>query len=190
MSKFIQHSFFVIRFRFAANFFRGIRKGWLCLLGMKIGQGTHVPKIFVSWPHQVSLGNNCVLEHNIHFKFDGIWQPGPAIIIKDDVFIGNNCEFNINEGVRIGKHSLIASGCKFIDHNHGTALTESMKTQQAIAAPIVIGENVWMGVNCVVLKGVTIGDGAVIAAGSVVIKNVKPYEIVGGIPAKFIKKRI
>jgi len=54
---------------------------------------------------------------------------------------------------------------------------------------ITVNKNVWIGANSVVLQNVTIGEGAVVASGSVVTKDVEPYTIVGGIPAKFIKKR-
>ena len=66
-------------------------------------------------------------------------------------------------------------------------LNPSMKRKNHYA-PIKIGSNVWIGSNATVLQGVTIGDWAVIAAGAVVAKNVEPYTVVGGVPAKFIKK--
>ncbi|MCA1658525.1 MAG: hypothetical protein LC627_04420, partial [Verrucomicrobiaceae bacterium] len=85
------------------------------ILGMQIGHGTRLPKVHVTWPHQVSLGANCCLEHDIFFKYDGIWAPGPSIVIRDRVFIGAGCEFNVRKRLEIGADCLIASGCKFVD---------------------------------------------------------------------------
>jgi acetyltransferase-like isoleucine patch superfamily enzyme len=64
-----------------------------------------------------------------------------------------------------------------------------MNTQKPLIDAIEIGEEVWFGVNVVVLKGVKVGKGAVIAAGSVVLGNIGEYEIFGGVPAKLLKKR-
>ena len=189
MKYLLQQGFFILRFRYRSAFVSWFRKCWYTFLGMKIGKGTMLPLLDVNWPHQIRLGDNCVLEQGINFKFDGIWKEGPSIIIEDGVFIGNNCEFNISEGIKIGKNAMIASGCKFIDHDHGTALSESMNVQRPVIGSIVLEDGVWLGVNCVVLKGVTIETGAVIAAGSVVVKNVGAYEIFGGVPAKLLKKR-
>lgn len=64
-----------------------------------------------------------------------------------------------------------------------------MNAQPNISSPIQIGDDVWIGVQAVILAGVTIGDGAIVAAGAVVHENVKPYAIVGGVPAKVIGER-
>lgn len=156
---------------------------------MKIGTGTSLPKLFISWPHQVSLGSNCKLEPNISFKYDGLWHPGPSIIIGNTAFIGSGCEFNITENITIGNNSLIASGCRFIDHDHGTNRKQLMHSQPGTSSSIKLGNDVWLGCNVVVLKGVTIGDGAIVAAGAVVNKSIPAYEIWGGVPAKKIGER-
>lgn len=189
MSYILQHGSFLLRKRYFANFLSAFRKLWLRTLGMKIGAGTTIPSLHITWPHQVSLGNNCVLEHDIYFKYDGIWKQGPTIRIQDNVFIGSGCEFNINVGIDIGNDSLIASGCRFVDHNHGMALGELMRTQKATGKGIVIEDDVWIGANVVVLSGVTIGTGAIVAAGAIVTKPIPAYEIWAGVPAKKVSQR-
>lgn len=161
------------------------------MLGMRIGAGTLLPSVHVTWPHQVSLGSGCTLEQGIDFKFDGIWAPGPSIIIRDRVFIGSGCEFNIRRRIEIGSHCLIASGCKFVDHDHGTARRDLPMREQATGgeAEIVLGSDVWLGANAVVLKGVRIGRGAIVAAGAVVTKEIGEFQIWGGVPARQIGER-
>jgi acetyltransferase-like isoleucine patch superfamily enzyme len=181
-------------FRLRANAARMVahfRTAWWRSLGMQIGAGTLLPKVHVTWPHQLSLGQKCALEHDIYFKYDGIWQPGPSIVIGDRVFIGFGCEFNVRRGVTIGADCLIASGCKFVDHDHGIARRDVPMKEQAdgTEAEIAIGDDVWLGANAVVLKGVRIGRGAIIAAGAVVTKPVGEYEIWGGVPARLIGNR-
>jgi acetyltransferase-like isoleucine patch superfamily enzyme len=185
-----QHTLFVLRLRYAKRPVNWLRKVWYKLGGMQVGKLTVLPKINVTWPHQVALGYHCRLESGIIFKFDGIWKPGPSIQIADEVFIGSGCEFNIRKGIQIGHHALIASGCRFIDHDHGTALGTLMVKQHGPEKEITIGNDVWLGCNVVVLKGVKIDDGAVVAAGAVVTKSIPAYEIWGGVPAKKIGQRL
>ncbi len=170
-------------------FFSLPRTLWLKALGMGVGQGTFIPHISVTWPHQVSIGDRCLLEEAISFKFDGPWMEGPRIQIGNSVFIGRHCEFNIQCSLQIGDDSLIASGCRFIDHDHGTQAGALVRSQPGSEASIVIGADVWIGANVVILKGVSIGDGAVIAAGAVCNKDVPTMEIWGGVPARRISMR-
>jgi len=161
------------------------------MLGMEIGPGTLLPKIHVTWPHQVSLGSNCQLEHDIYFKYDGIWAPGPSIFLRDRVFLGFGCQFDVRKRVEIGEDCLIASGCKFIDHDHGTSRRDVLISKQGggVEAAIVLGRDIWLGVNVVVLKGVHIGDGAIVAAGSIVTKDIPEYELWAGVPARKMGER-
>jgi acetyltransferase-like isoleucine patch superfamily enzyme len=157
---------------------------------MKIGEAVSLGRIAATWPHQVRIGRQCQIESDVTFKFDGLWKAGPSILIGDRGFIGRGCEFNISDSIVIGADCLIASGAKFIDHNHGIASSEVMRTQRAPSAPITIGNDVWIGANACILAGVSIGDGSVVAAGAVVTRSIPAYEIWGGVPAKFIKKRL
>lgn len=186
----VQQGYFLWRFRYTPKVVSGFRKLWYGMMGMRVGNQTLLPKLITTWPHQVAIGDHCQLEKNITFKYDGIWQQGPSIRIKNNVFIGAGCEFNINTGIDIGNDANIASGCKFIDHDHGTVLGTRIGAQPSVRATIVIGEDVWLGANVIVLKGVTIGSGAIVAAGAVVNKSIAENQIWGGIPAKFIKMRV
>lgn len=189
MSKVIQKAFFVIQWRYLKQLSSFVRKVWYYFQGMRVGYKTNLPSIKATWPHQISIGDNCNLEHGIYFKFDGIWKPGPSIIIQNNVFIGMGCEFNIRKKIVVGDNSLIASGCKFIDRDHGIALGELIGKQHGPEQEIIIGNDVWLGCNVVVLKGVNIADGAVVAAGAVVTKSIPSNEIWGGVPAKKIGSR-
>lgn len=168
-----------------------LRTSYFRLLGMQIGRGTLLPPMRVTWPHQVWLGRDCQLEHDIYFKFDGIFTSGPRLIIGGNVFIGAGCEFNFRQRIEIGPNCLIASGCKFIDHDHATELLDVPMREQKGGAeePIVIDRDVWLGANVIVLKGVRIGRGAIVAAGAVLNRNVPELEIWGGVPAKKIGER-
>jgi len=189
MSYFFQQTLFVIRFRYLPKFTGAFRNVWYSILGMKIGKGTFLPSIHITWPNQVIIGDNCRIERDIYLKFDGIWRNGKAIKIGNNVFIGSQCEFNITQSISVGDDTLIASGCRFIDHDHGIMHDGLMRKQPGVASAIKIGNDVWLGCNVIVLKGVEIGDGAIIAAGAVVTKSISSYEIWAGVPAKKIGDR-
>jgi acetyltransferase-like isoleucine patch superfamily enzyme len=166
-----------------------LRSSYWRALGMSIGPEVRLGKIVVTWPHKIALEERCSLEYGVYFNAAGGYSAEVAISIGAGTFIGSGTEFNAIESIRIGQNCLIASGSRFIDHNHGIELGTAMKLQPEVSAPIVVGSDVWIGANCVVLKGVTIGDGAIIAAGSIVTKSVDAYTIVGGAPAKLIRVR-
>ncbi len=110
---------------------------------------------------------------------------GKNITIGKNVFINAGCKFQDQGGITIGDGSLIGHNAVLATLNHDMA---PEKRSNLHPAPIIIGKNVWLGANVTVLPGVTIGDGAIIAAGAVVTKSVLANTIVGGVPAKFIKK--
>lgn len=109
---------------------------------------------------------------------------GKNITFGKNVFINSGCRFQDQGGITIGDGALIGHNVVLATLNHGFM---PQKRQDLYPAPIILGENVWIGANATVLPGITIGDNAIIAAGAVVTKNVPTNTIVGGIPAKFIK---
>lgn len=103
------------------------------------------------------------------------------IIINFDCLMLDNCEIHIGENCFIGPRTCIYTACHSLNPNE-------RNTPTCFGKPVTIGKNVWIGGNCTILPGVMIGDNAVIAAGSVVCKDIPANIVVGGNPAKFIKK--
>jgi acetyltransferase-like isoleucine patch superfamily enzyme len=104
-----------------------------------------------------------------------------CVSLGDHVWFGDNCGIGGPGQVTIGSHVAIAHNTYFETANH------DLLTMKAIPGDIRIGDNVWIGCRSLILPEVTVGDHAVVAAGSVVTRNVPPYTLVGGVPAKPIK---
>ena len=117
------------------------------------------------------------------------------VSIGSNSSIGEKCYFNCsNARVKIGNHCIVANEVMFITGNHkidevGKYISENIKKNNELDLDIIIEDDVWIGARAIILKGVTLGEGSIIGAGSVVTKNVEPFSIVGGNPAKFIKYR-
>ena len=107
------------------------------------------------------------------------------IEIGNNVFFNHNCSLSAMKYIKIGNDSMFGNNLVIVDHNH--LIEDSIYKNKYVTDSVVIGNNVWCGANVTILKGVTIGDSVVIAAGSVVNKDIPPNEIWGGNPAKKIK---
>jgi acetyltransferase-like isoleucine patch superfamily enzyme len=140
----------------------------------------------VDRPWTVAMGARCVLQQSVWLN---VGSDSAHLSIGEFTFLGRGTEIEVSESVTIGRGGLIAPGVFITDHNHDVRAGSPMFEQPCIAGPVRIGDDVWIGANCVILPGVTIGDGAVIAAGAVVNRDVPSREIVGGVPARSIGKR-
>ena len=109
---------------------------------------------------------------------------GKNIKIGNHVFFNSGCKFQDQGGITIDDGALLGHNVVLATLNHCMIPEQRANLEPA---PIHIGKNVWIGANAMVLPGVTIGDGAVVAAGAIVTKDVPANSIVGGIPAKKIK---
>lgn len=105
--------------------------------------------------------------------------------IKENVFINSGCKLQDQGGIFLDDNVLIGHNVVLATLNHDF---NPEKRGFLHPKPIHIGKNVWIGSNSTILAGVTIGDGAIVAAGAVVTKDVPENTIVGGVPAKIIKK--
>lgn len=110
---------------------------------------------------------------------------GKNIKVGKNVFINSGCRFQDQGGITIGDGVLIGHNVVLATLNHDI---DPRKRGTMHPAPITIGNDVWIGANATVVPGVSIGDGAIIAAGAVVTKDVPRNVIVGGVPAKILKE--
>ena len=116
----------------------------------------------------------------------------PQIIIGRDVRINSTCHIGSINRIEIEEECLFGSHVMLMDHAHGSNLPEEMelhpsKRELFSKGGIHIGKRCWLCENVVVLPGVTIGEGCVIGANSVVVKDIPPYSVAAGIPAKVVK---
>ncbi len=143
---------------------------------------------------KLSIGSESMIEGRLCFDKDS-----SEIRIGNRTFIGGNSTLIASQKIEIGNNVLVAWGCTFMDHNAHSLnwnerkddvlnwFTKTPVWKNVISKPIVIKDHAWIGFNSIILKGVTIGEGAIVAAGSVVIKDVEPFTLVGGNPAQKIK---
>jgi acetyltransferase-like isoleucine patch superfamily enzyme len=151
----------------------------------------------------LQIGDRCILQN--HFIFE---SPGGKITVGDGVFINSGTKVISRSSIEIGNAVTIAWGCVIYDHDsHSMSYLDRIADQdqslhdaavgnlvankdwsRVVTAPIRICDFVWLGFDVVVLKGVTIGEGAVVGARAVVTRDVPPWTIVVGNPARVAKE--
>jgi acetyltransferase-like isoleucine patch superfamily enzyme len=134
------------------------------------------------------------LEIGAHALFEpGVWitAPGTACVrIGEGTFLNMGVMVAAEDVVEIGDHCMLANGCFVTDSSHRYDDPQKPIAWQGFQSkgPTRIGDNCWLGANVVVTSGVTIGERCVIGANSVVTKDIEPYSIVAGAPAKLLRK--
>ncbi len=128
------------------------------------------------------LGSNVTIEPGVYVG------AGQDIVLGDDVQINEGCRLR---NVRMGNHIMVAPEVAILNLGHNTDRTDIPMISQGtrVYPPTVIDDDVWIGMRALIMPGIHIGQGAIVAAGSVVVKNVEPYAVVGGNPARLIKRR-
>ena len=143
-------------------------------------------RFFRSWVGGGTLdkhGRHINIEKNANFGF------GKGISLGDYSGLGVNC--NVRGPLEIGAYVNMGPDVRIITVNHNTERTDIPMKGQGSLPPqkVTICDDVWIGARVIILPGVTIGKGSIVAAGAVVTKNVPEYAVVGGVPAKVIKYR-
>jgi acetyltransferase-like isoleucine patch superfamily enzyme len=112
------------------------------------------------------------------------------VVIGDKTVLGQECTISAYKRVRIGEQCVIADRAMFIDFDHGTVEVERPIRQQGIyKRDVDVGSNVWIGYGACILRGVRVGDNAVIGTNAVVTADVPANAVVGGVPAKVLRMR-
>lgn len=129
-------------------------------------------------------GKRVFIDNQVYFRYP------KRVELGSDVSINNGCQFypswhEKDVRIRIGNNVRVGPNVCFFSAGHDH---RSLKLPDT-ADNITIGSHVWLGGNCTIMQGVSVGEGAIVAASAVVTKDVPPYTIVAGIPAKVIKKR-
>lgn len=132
--------------------------------------------------YRISIGNKCVMYKNTEIRRPDRLELGAGTII------GDNAILDARAGLRIGNNVCLATNVSIWTYQHDYRDPEFRCTPDHYG-PVIINDRVWIGPNTIILHDVTIGEGAVIAAGAVVTKDVPPYSLVGGVPAKIIGTR-
>lgn len=157
------------------------------ILGLRAGTGLYLEStIEVTAPHNITLGHHVRLGKDVYL---GGSLPNGKINIGNNSYIGRRTIIIGSLSVTIGNDCLIAPMCYITDGNHGIEPGQLIRTQPLDSEPIVIGNDVWIGAGCTILPGVTIGNGAVVGARSVVTHDVPENAIVVGAPARLIRYR-
>lgn len=141
---------------------------------------------FQSTKHAIRVGKKSRIGRGTRISagFDGTLTIGEHVLIDDYSMI------MAQQRIEIGNNTQISAGCFITDFNHRFRRKGVPIHRQGYQrSPVVIGNDVWIGTHSVILAGVTIGDGAVIGAGSVVTHDVARHQVVAGNPAKFIRMR-
>ncbi len=160
------------------------------LLGLRTAPDARwrgIPKIReharIEHPRGVCLGRDVSLRPYSFLRS----VPG-RIVIGAGTYVGDFTIINARESVLIGAKVTIGPFCFVTDANHLTDRQAPIQEQGWRAKEVVIGDDVWLGAGVKVLAGVRLGEGAVVGAGSVVTRDVDPYHVVAGVPARVVRR--
>lgn len=157
------------------------------------GQDFNIGNIIVNNPECIYIGKGVGIGDDTYLgpvtEYAGITY-APKIIIGEGTWVGKHCSIAAINGVEIGRHVLFAGYVHITDHSHGYEdITRPMMIQPLISkGPVLIDDDCWLGFSCEILSGVHIGKHSVVAARAVVTKDVPPYCIVAGNPARIVKQ--
>lgn len=141
--------------------------------------------------HGIKIGDNVSILKNTIIECTGVIRHlGESLVIGNNVGIAQNCFIQVRGKVDIGNNVIFGPNVSIFSENHIFKNHNlPVNAQGESRKGVKIGNGVWIGTRAVILDGVTVGENSIIAAGSIVNKDVMPYSIIGGVPARLIKMR-
>lgn len=133
----------------------------------------------------ITLGERVLLHRNVKLSGYGTPQAKAELTLGNRVYVGDRTEIHAGKSVVIGDNTVIAWDCCIMDRDY-----HKLESDTEVLKPVRIGSHVWIGCHALILKGVSIGDGAVVAAGAVVTKDVPSGALVGGNPARVLREHV
>jgi acetyltransferase-like isoleucine patch superfamily enzyme len=164
--------------------------------GVLVGENTVIDyrTVIINKQSVIKVGRNVYLRSNAKGYQAGM--PFPTTLLADVkgalIEIGDNCRVNgayihAQKSIKIGSNCVIASGVNILDTNGHELYSNDRTINRDLPEGVIIGNNVWIGLNAVILKGTVIGDNAVVSAGSIVKGTFEPNSLIVGNPAKTVK---
>lgn len=188
----------------------GLRLSWYRVRLAALGEGCRIESgISLQYPGRIRIGDGTGIGRNVTLRANTHQSPGievgKGVSINDAVVINANrgrvtlgdrswlgpfCLIYGNGGVTIGHNVLVAGHSSINTVSHSTDRCDiPVNDQPVVIDPVVIEDDVWIGLNAVILQGVTIGRGTIVGAGAVVNKSIPPWSIAVGVPARVIGRR-
>jgi acetyltransferase-like isoleucine patch superfamily enzyme len=161
----------------------------------RVGRGFQMEQLpYITGSGQIQIGDNVRLSGKPGLGFCNRFGNLPKLTIGNRTFIGHRCDFSIGSSITIGNDCLIAGGVSIRDYDGHPIDAKERREGKCVSASdvkqVLIGDDVWICSGATILKGVTVGARAIVAANSTVTSDVPPDTIVGGCPAVIIKKLI
>lgn len=190
--------------------FEGVRLSWYRTRLGALGRGCHIdPGVSLHYPGRIRLGDGVGIGRNATLRANTEANPGitlgHGVSINDAVVINANrgfvalgerswlgpfCLVYGNGGVSIGRNVLIAGHSTINTVSHSSARCDiPINDQPVLTDPVTIEDDVWIGLNAVILQGVTLGRGCIVGAGAVVTRSIPPWSIAMGVPARVVGRR-
>jgi acetyltransferase-like isoleucine patch superfamily enzyme len=163
------------------------RRAWIYrLLGMRIDGKVWLEAI--EWPLRpgcVTLASGAALDRGVTLLAT---NDSARIVIGENCYVNRHTMLDASTRIEIGAQTMIGPFCYITDHDHAFGVGAAPGETPLVSEPTRIGQRCWLGAQVSVLKGVTIGDGTVVGAGSVVTKSLPPNVVTAGSPAKILRE--